>query len=97
MREESFLPEADAEVMEAVNWYRNQSAGLEFSFTLCIDEALAKIRRFPEMYPKVYRHLRRLIVKRFPYAIYFHETENEIVIYAVMHSSRHPRRWKRRA
>lgn len=97
MRKERFLPEADCEVMEAADWYRNQSAGLEFDFTLCIDEALAKICRSPGMFPKAYRHLRRVIVKRFPYAIYFHETDTEIIIYAVMHTSRHPKRWKRRA
>jgi plasmid stabilization system protein ParE len=40
--------------------------------------------------------VRRALVGRFPYAIYFRATPNEIVVLAVIHGRRHPRRWQSR-
>jgi plasmid stabilization system protein ParE len=39
---------------------------------------------------------RRALVRRFPYAIYFHAMSDEIVVLAVIHSRRHPRHWQSR-
>jgi plasmid stabilization system protein ParE len=37
-----------------------------------------------------------VLVRRFPYAIYFHAMPDEIVVLAVIHGRRHPRRWQSR-
>ena len=92
-----FLPEAEAELIEAAQWYREQAVGLDYEFLRCIDDALAKIGRVPRIFPVVHRQLRRALVKRFPYAIFF-EVQGEIVlVYAVFHFSRNPKDWKMRS
>ena len=83
-----FRPEADSEYQEAQQWYREQRPGLEREFTLCVDEAIQRIRRNPQLYPIGYLHLRRAIVRRFPYSIFYAVTEKQIKVFAVFHSRR---------
>ena len=91
------LPEAEKELLEAAQWYSQQSIGLDYEFIRCIDEAMARIVRAPLMFPAVHRDRRRVIVKRFPYSIIFDVMEDEVLIYAIFHFSRSPKRWKRRS
>ncbi len=88
------LPEAEIELLEAAQWYREQSVGLDYEFMRCIDEATAKIGRSPLMFPVVYRGRRRVLVKRFPYAIIFDVGSEEILVYAVFHFSRNQKSWQ---
>ena len=90
------LPEAETELLEAAEWYSQQAVGLDYEFIRCIDEAAARISRTPLMFPIVYRGRRRIIVKRFPYSIMFDVMADELIIYAIFHFSRSPKRWKRR-
>ena len=90
------LPEAEIELIEAAQWYREQAFGLDFEFMRCIDEATAKIGRSPLLFPVVYRGRRRILVKRFPYAIIFDVDSEEILVYAIFHCSRNPKLWQLR-
>ena len=90
------LPEAEIELLEAAQWYRKQAVGLDYEFMRCIDEATAKIGRSPLMFPVFYRGRRRVLVKRFPYVIIFDVGSEEILVYAVFHCSRNPKRWEQR-
>jgi len=91
------LPEAKKELFEAAQWYSQHAVGLDYEFIRCIDEAIARIVRAPHMFPVVHRDRRRIIAKRFPYSIIFDVIEEEILVYAIFHFSRSPKRWKRRA
>jgi toxin ParE1/3/4 len=87
-------PQAEADLAEAYRWYEGQREGLGADFALCIEETLDKIRRSPEIYPKVYRHLRRAFVRRFPYGVFYVMREETIAILGVLHGSRDPKRWR---
>ncbi len=63
----------------------------------CIDDALSRIARSPFLFPTVYRELRRVVVRRFPFAIFYELTSDEIQVIAVFHSRRDPEMWKTRA
>ena len=91
------LPEAENELFEAAQWYREQSFGLDYEFMRCMDEAMQRIGRTPHMFPVVHQGKRRILAKRFPYSIIFDVIESEILIYAIFHFSRNPKRWKRRS
>lgn len=62
----------------------------------CIDDALSRIVRNPKLYPIVYRTLRRVVVRRFPFAVFYEVTADEIQVMAVFHSRRDPEMWKSR-
>ena len=91
-----FLPEANQELHEALRWHAQQSPGLDDEFMRCIDEALAKIVRNPRMFPIAIQKVRKHLVRRFPYIIYYEINNPEIMILAVFHTKRNPLKWQRR-
>lgn len=91
-----FTPEADDEIAEARQWYARQRDNLDAEFMHSIDEALTRIATNPNQYPTVYRTLRRAVVHRFPFAIFYDFATDEIQVVAVFHSRRDPEKWKSR-
>jgi plasmid stabilization system protein ParE len=47
--------------------------------------------------PAVHRHVRRALIHRFPYALYFTLAADRIEVVAVLHTRRDPTTWRRRA
>ncbi len=56
-----FRREAEAEVIEALTWYRERGLGLGEEFLRSLDSCLATIQRLPESNPVVYRDIRRAL------------------------------------
>jgi len=87
-------PEAEQDLSDAASWYEQQQQGLGYEF---IDEALAvlsTIAESPLLYPDVHRGTRRAIMHRFPFGVYYRVEKTRLVVVAVMHGSRNPKRWK---
>jgi plasmid stabilization system protein ParE len=91
-----FIPEADAELTEARQWYSHHRQDLDLEFMQCIDGVLARVVSNPHSFPVVYRNLRRAVVRRFPFAVLYEVTANEIQVVVVFHSRRNPEVWKSR-
>jgi plasmid stabilization system protein ParE len=89
-------PEAELDVEGAYRWYQAQEPGLAADFLGAVDTCIALIRRHPEAYQLVDRSMRRALLRRFPYAVFYEVGSSEIVVYAVFHGARNPRAWKRR-
>jgi plasmid stabilization system protein ParE len=87
-----FQPEAEAELAEARTWYAVQREGLDDALTKRVDETLQRIIAAPYAYPIVYRQLRRAVIRQFPFAIFYEPAINEILVFAIYHSSRNPNR-----
>lgn len=92
-----FLAEARAEAIETFRWYEKQRRGLGTIFRGELNNAIQHIRDTPLAYPPQYRDLRRVLIERFPYAVFYRIMPNAIVVVGVIHGRRHPREWKRRA
>ncbi len=90
-------PEAQADLDEAYYWYEQRHEGLGADFLLCVEEGLERIRRTPELYPLVHKELRRMLIRRFPYGLFYLVEEEMIVVVAVFHASRDPKQWQSRA
>ncbi|MBW2185193.1 MAG: type II toxin-antitoxin system RelE/ParE family toxin [Deltaproteobacteria bacterium] len=86
-------PEAEAEMMEAFDWYEAQRAGLGAELLLSIDAAINAISRNPQQYPIVYKNLHRALIRRFPYQIIYITDKEYITVIAVFHARRNPKRW----
>jgi toxin ParE1/3/4 len=89
-------PQAETELLDARDWYEDQRPGLGVAFVTEVNRALAGILRAPLAYPRVHGETRRALLRRFPYAIYFHALSDEIVVLAVIYGRRNPRRWQSR-
>ena len=91
-----FSPEVKDDLDNAYGWYEDRRPGLGEEFLSCIEAAISRISRTPELYPRVYKQYRRCLIRRFPYAIFF-EYESEIIfVYSIFHTSQNPDKWKRR-
>ncbi|WP_129781446.1 type II toxin-antitoxin system RelE/ParE family toxin [Peristeroidobacter soli] len=87
---------AEEDLAVATSWYERQRRGLGQEF---LDQAMAVFNAIadrPLLYPLVRRNTRRALMARFPFAVYFRVEPDDIVVVAVMHGSRHPRRWQSR-
>jgi plasmid stabilization system protein ParE len=90
-------PEAELDLADAKSWYGRQREGLGERFLLCVEVALDHIHSFPEAAPEVYPGVRRVVVRQFPYGVFYRIDPDQIAVIAVYHSKRDPRRWQSRA
>lgn len=89
-------PESEQDLADAAIWYEEQREELGNQF---LDETLSVfsvISETPLLFPTVHRNIRRALLHRFPFGVYYRVESDEIVVLAVMHGSRNPRRWKSR-
>lgn len=93
----AFLPAAQTELDDAFSWYEEQAVGLGYEFLGELDKTLRLIASFPELQPLTDKKVRRCLVNRFPYGIFYGVAENTIIVVAVSHLRRRPDYWKNRS
>ena len=96
MTRAGFRPAASADVDAAYDWYEEQRPGLGDEFVTAIDAAVASILAFQEAYPVIHRGARRVLLERFPYALYYQLAGHRVIIVACMHAARDPKAWRSR-
>jgi plasmid stabilization system protein ParE len=92
-RELVVRPEAETEIREAFEWYERRVSGLGSDFLLNVDASLHSILRNPQQFPVIHKDLRRALILRFPHQIFFLLETHRIVVLAVFHAKRSPKRW----
>jgi len=88
---------AEAEIAAAARWYERESAGLGAAFLEVLDQTLQGIEEGPLRFTVVHRDVRRALLKRFPFGVFFRMRPRSIRVIAVVHLARDPERWKRRS
>ena len=89
-------PEAEQDLAQSARWYEEQRPGLGQEF---LDEALATfnaIAERPLASAAIYGSLRRALLHRFPFGVFYFADGDGAVVIGILHGSRHPRRWKSR-
>jgi plasmid stabilization system protein ParE len=92
-----FRPEVQEELHDAYNYYQSQKTGLGDEFLDCVDDTLNRICQMPESYPVVERDIRRSVVRRFPYAVYYRIVSSRVIAIAIFHGRRDPKEWESRS
>jgi toxin ParE1/3/4 len=89
-------PAALAELGSAVGWYlkRNQTAAVKFSDE--VDRAMDLIIESPTRWPIGEHGTRRVVLRRFPFAIIYREKQSAVQVLAIAHGHRQPNYWKER-
>ena len=90
------LQEAEREVEQACWWYERQQAGLGLEFLLAFDAAVESLLVLPEGHEIVALRTRKVLLRRFPYLVFYALEAERIVITAVIHGHRDPQRWSDR-
>jgi len=84
--------EAVAEIEDAYYYYEEQKAGLGDFFQKFIDKTFASIIKSPAGFNKVTNDRRQAVVEKFPFVIIYEVFDNTIVVFAVFHTSRNPKK-----
>ncbi|MEH2360756.1 type II toxin-antitoxin system RelE/ParE family toxin [Nostoc sp.] len=91
-----FRPEVQEELNDAHSWYESQKPGLGDEFLDCVDETVNRISQMPESYLIVYGDIRRAVVRRFPYAVYYRIVSSRVIVTAIFYGRRDPKSWQTR-
>ncbi len=86
-------PEAETDLRAAHQWYEGRRAGLGDEFLVEIDRSLTRIQATPVFYSETHKNVRRALVQRFPYGIFYLIEAETVVVLAVLHQARSPELW----
>ena len=70
-----FRLEAVADVEQAKAWHESQRPGLGTDFFRSLEDVVDLIARHPDGFPEFAPGLRRALMNRFPYAVYYQHAE----------------------
>ena len=65
-----FVPEIEEDLISGFSWYEEKAQGLGEEFLRIFYASSNYLIRNPLIYKKVYGDFHRLLLRRFPYAIY---------------------------
>ena len=89
-------PEAELDALEAATWYDGERRGLGDEFLAELRATFSRIEEGPVRFPVVFREVRRAILGRFPFGVFFVLEAERATVIAITHLRRHPSAWQRR-
>jgi toxin ParE1/3/4 len=89
-------PEAEKDIFSAYDWYEEQRLNLGTEFAQELSNSMDLIIEFPKMYSELYRGIRRALLKRFPYGVYYVVKDDTNIVVAVHRLAMDPEKWKSR-
>ena len=78
------------EIEDAKEYYNLQNSTLGDTFKNDIKKSIESIKRFPNLYPNITNDIRRCVLHRFPYSIFYAITNSTILVLSVAHQHRKP-------
>jgi toxin ParE1/3/4 len=91
-----YHPDAEAELIQAARFYESRVSTLGSEFLDAADRAIAVIVEAPDRWSIIEADVRRYLMPRFPYAVYYRVFPDHIRILAFKHHSRYPDYWRYR-
>ena len=91
-----FSSQAHRDVDAATAFYVKKGWRVAEKFLIEIDAAADAIRSNPLACPIVSGTLRRYVMRRYPFGMYYRVTHGEIIVVAVTHAKRDPLVWRSR-
>ena len=88
--------EAELDLDEVYHWYESQVNQLGSEFIRVVDKNLTSIQKNPFAYPMIYNNVRRKLLPRFPYGLFYIIQDDIIFVLACFHVKRDPQQLKRR-
>ena len=80
-----WVDEAELEILVAIDWYNEKRIGLGYDLVECVDVALLALNRHPFISIPVSDNVRRVLIRRFPYGLYYRVIKNVIEVVGFRH------------
>ena len=77
-------------MFDAQAWYEARALGLGQEFVRAFEAALQSACRHPSGFAQVEEGCRRVVLRRFPYSLYYRAAGDELLVTAVFHHRRPP-------
>lgn len=74
--------DAEEDIKDATAWYRSIGEGLDAEFVRALDASLWSISRNPHQFQAVYQNVRRALLRKFPYGVFYFVFEDTVVVLA---------------
>ena len=78
------LEQAEDDLVEGYRFYEDQEPGLGNYFLDCLYSDVESLVLYAGMHRFVYKNFHRLLSKRFPFAIYYTLSDDEIEVHAIV-------------
>jgi plasmid stabilization system protein ParE len=92
-----FTEEAKLDIKEAASYYNEkENSKLADDFLSAINEKLIQVQKKPNSFSEDSDGVRKTVIRRFPYNIYYIVISPIILILAVWHKKRNPDGWRNR-
>lgn len=88
-----FSARALREIGETQEWYESQSPGLGEEFIAAMELQLKRLEQAPLLYAEVIPSVRRALLPRFPYGLFYTVRGDLVHVLAALHDARNPKRW----
>lgn len=76
-------------------YYEDQADGLGEKFLAEVDSVFDAIEHYPEMFARAHGEVRRAVLSRFPYAVFYRVESKSVIMLTVLHTARDPKIWPR--
>ena len=86
----SYKPLARAEAADAYDWYAQPNIKMGSDFREDVRRTAAFLKINPTIYARVEGNVRRAVLKRFPYSLFYIIEDDHVVVLSVFHQNREP-------
>ena len=77
----------------AFDWYEEQRTRLGEEFLSAVQSTFRTIELYPEIFESIHGEVRRAIVPRFPFAVFYVAESRRTIVLRVLHTARNPALW----
>lgn len=82
---------ASAEVEAVISWYAQPEINQASSFVKDLERTESRLRAQPALYQQIEGEIRRAVLRRFPYSLFYVIERDEVIVLACMHQHQKPR------
>ncbi len=86
-------PKAEADLESAKHWLNDQRDGLGEEFLDAVEVAFGRILATPDMHQIIRADVRRAVIRRFRYLVFYRVKPDRVTVLAVLDGRRDPSTW----
>ena len=90
-----FRRRAQSDLAGTFDWYEEQRSGLGEELLSAVQSTSKSIGRYPEMFASVRGAVRRAMISKFPFAMFYLVEPKRVVVLRVLHTAHDPNLWPR--
>src|SRR5213595_1917036 len=80
----ALLAGADSDLQTVFNKLEDYREGLGTEFMIATDAYLTRITTFPQIAPLYFERIRRQVMQKFPYGIFYEPQPSRILVFAIL-------------